>query len=142
MIRAGDIMSEEVIVVQPDMSVRQVVHLMLRDRVSGFPVVDKVKGLVGVITMQNFIRMVHSYSQVHQIDEFYRNLRRIQEKSVEDFLAVDFVTITPDTDLHEILQLLIDHDVGTFPVMENGHLVGIVSGHDIMNAIFSFDPDS
>jgi len=142
MIRANDIMSESVIVVRPDMLVHQVVHLMLRDRVSGFPVVQEGRGLVGVIAMKDFFKIIHSYSQSHKIEDFYRTLPQIQQKPVADFMSTDFMPIKPETNLHEILQLLIDHDVGTFPVVENDRLIGIVSGHDILNAVFAFDPDS
>lgn len=142
MIRARDIMSEDVIVVRPDMLVRQVAHLMLRDRVSGFPVVEEGRGIVGIISMKNFFRMIHSFSQAHKIDAFYRALPKIQEKAVIDFMSTDVITLAPDTNLSEILRLLIEHDTGTFPVMEDHKMVGIVSLHDILNAVFSFDPDA
>ncbi len=142
MIRARDIMSEDVIVVHPDMLVRQVAHLMLRDRVSGFPVVEEGRGIVGIISMKNFFRVIHSFAPAHQIDAFYQSLPRIQEKPVLEFMTTKVITLDPDTHLPKILRLSIEHDTGTFPVMEKGKMVGIVSLHDILNAVFAFDPDS
>ena len=140
MIRAGDIMSENVIVIRPDMPIRQVAHLMLRDRVHGFPVVREGEGISGIITLTDLLRMVHQTTREHRLEEFYKKLPELKELAVADVMSRDVVVVSPQTTLPEMLQTLFDKDVCTFPVLEAGKLVGIVSRHDIMNALFSFDP--
>ncbi|HOY08876.1 MAG TPA: CBS domain-containing protein, partial [Candidatus Omnitrophota bacterium] len=60
MILAKDIMSEDIEVIYEDMLVREVAHLMMRDRVSGFPVVDRsgTAGMVGIITMTDLFSVL------------------------------------------------------------------------------------
>ena len=51
--------------------------------------------------------------------------------SVGDVSSRDLITVEPDKDLDEALQLMARHQVRRLPVVENGRLVGIVSQADI-----------
>ena len=51
--------------------------------------------------------------------------------SVGDVSSRDVVTVEPDEDLDEALQLMARHQVRRLPVVENGRLVGIVAQADI-----------
>jgi len=140
MIRAKDIMSEHVIVIRPDRLVRQVSHLMMRDRVSGFPVVDENECLVGIITMTDLFSMINKTAAHHQVDEFYRQLPEFQLLPIEKVMSKKVITIGPETRLPEIIKILVDENVHTFPVVEGQKIIGIVSRHDILNAIYAYDP--
>ena len=138
MIHAVDIMSENVIVVRPDMPIRQVAHLMLRDRVGGFPVVDADDRMVGIIILADLLKMIHTATENHTIEDFYKKLPTFKKLSVASVMSENVTAISPQTSLPEILKTLIEKDIFTFPVVENEKIVGIVSRHDIMNALFSF----
>jgi len=51
--------------------------------------------------------------------------------SVEDVYSRDLVSVEPDEDLDDALQLMARHQVRRLPVVENGRLVGIVAQADI-----------
>jgi len=51
--------------------------------------------------------------------------------SVGDVSSRDLVTVEPDEDLDDALQLMARHQVRRLPVVENGRLVGIVAQADI-----------
>jgi CBS domain-containing protein len=51
--------------------------------------------------------------------------------SVEDAYSRDLISVEPDKDLDEALQLMARHQVRRLPVVENGRLVGIVAQADI-----------
>jgi CBS domain-containing protein len=51
--------------------------------------------------------------------------------SVGDVYSRDLITVEPDRDLQEALQLMARHQVRRLPVVENGRLVGIVAQADI-----------
>ena len=78
MITASDIMSEEVVVIYDDMLMSQVAHLMLRDRVSSFPVVNKAMGIVGIITMTDFFMLVSNASHHEKDEPFPRQIARFK----------------------------------------------------------------
>lgn len=141
MICADDIMSEHVVVIHGDMLVKQVAHLMLRDRVSGFPVVDKeTNTLIGIITFTDLFKMINRAAEDYGVEEFYKKLPSFKELKVSDVMSKQLVAINPQTKFPEIIQLLLDKHIHTFPVLgDDGKIVGIVSRHDILNAAFSFE---
>jgi CBS-domain-containing membrane protein len=51
--------------------------------------------------------------------------------SVGDVYSRDLISVGPDKDLEEALQLMAHHQVRRLPVVENGRLVGIIAQADI-----------
>ena len=51
--------------------------------------------------------------------------------SVGDVYSRDLISVEPDKDLEEAVQLMARHQVRRLPVVENGRLVGIVAQADI-----------
>lgn len=134
---AKDIMTDEVIVIYEDMTVRDAAHLMLRNRVSGFPVINKGVGLVGVITMTDLFRLVHKAS-INGDEAFNEQIHNTQNMPVAHLMSRNVVTIKPETTLHEMIHILVNQKIHLFPVMDDKRIVGIVSRHDILNAIFAY----
>ncbi len=138
MITAHDIMSEEVVVIYDDMLIRQVAHLMLRNRVSSLPVVSKEIGLVGIITITDLFKMLNHASQQKKKEQFDKQIAISKEMKVGEVMTKNIISITPKTTLREIVHLVVEKGIHAFPVLENGKLVGIVGRHDILNAIFAY----
>lgn len=139
MISARDIMSEKVVVIQEDMLMHQVAHLMLRDRVSGFPVVNAAGDLMGIITMTDLFRMIQTASAKCSPAQMPEEISRIKNLPVSEFMSPNVISITPATRLMEIIRLLLEKDIHTFPVIDEGKIAGIVSRHDILNAVFVYE---
>ncbi len=139
MIVAGDIMSEEVFSVQEDMLIRQAAHMMLRKRVSAFPVVSKKAGLVGIITITDLFMMINKAFIKKTDEEFDKRLAMFREMTVGQVMTPKVITIKPSTTLEEIINLVVRKKIHVFPVMRKNKIVGIVSRHDILNAVFSYD---
>jgi CBS-domain-containing membrane protein len=139
MIQAKDIMSEDLVVVYDDMRVSQVAHLLLRQRVSGFPVLSREKKILGIVTMTDLFRVIHETS-VDSTDHAPKaKIAELKEIPVSLIMSRNIVTITPQTTLAEIVRFVAERGMHSFPVMENGQMVGIVGRHDILNAVFAYD---
>lgn len=139
MILVGDIMSDEVIVVYEDMLIRQVAHLMLRKQVTAFPVVNKKIGLVGIISMTDLFMMINKAFIKKTDDEFRKRLAMFRDMSVGDVMSRKVVTVKPTTTLDEIVDLVVRKKIHVFPVVEKKEIVGIISRHDILNAVYAYD---
>lgn len=134
---AKDIMTEEVIVIYEDMPIREVAHLMLRNRVSGFPVINKGVGLVGVVTMTDLFRLINKAT--NEGDEaFHHHIHDEKNLPVAYVMSKDVITIKPETTLDEIVHLLVNEKIHTFPVVVDRRIVGVVSRHDVLNAVFAY----
>ncbi|MBF0479071.1 MAG: CBS domain-containing protein [Candidatus Omnitrophica bacterium] len=144
-ILAEDIMSEGVVSVKPDMLLGQVAHLMLRDRVSGVPVLDNDQRIVGIVTLTDFFILLDKISQdlpgegddarsktLHSVLEQTKNL------PVSAIMSKTIVSISPKMTLKEILDIVIKWQTHTLPVMSDGKVVGVIGRHDILNAIYVY----
>jgi CBS domain-containing protein len=54
-------------------------------------------------------------------------------------MTSDVVTVTPDTSVHEVARLIWEHKIGSVPVVENGHVVGIVTDYDLITRETDYD---
>lgn len=109
-------------VVNPDQDVKFVVELCKREGVGLLPVVDPVNGnkLVGVITKADLLPLVHSPSP----------LRDVMKRTLH--------SVEPTDRLVHARRLMMDHGIERLPVIEGGHLVGILSEMDIALALDEF----
>jgi CBS domain-containing protein len=57
-----------------------------------------------------------------------------QSTPVYEIASTEIVTIEPDRDLDEALELMAKHKVRRLPVVENGRLVGVVAQADVARA--------
>jgi len=136
-ILAQDIMSDNVVTISEDALISQAAHLMLRDRVSTFPVVRGDKELVGIVSMTDFFKLIDCTTREYPRD-FRAHLSSFKNLHVAEVMSRDIISIGPDTTLIQILRLLVEKHVHAFPVLQDGKLVGIVGRHDILNAVFSY----
>jgi len=144
--RAHQIMTRSVISVTPDTTIVEAANLMLQRHVSGLPVVDAKGKLVGVVSEGDFIRR----SEIGTQRKRGRWLRFIlgPGKSASDFvqehgrrvsevMTASPLTITEDTALPEIVDLMEQNNVKRLPVVRGDKLVGIVSRANLLQAVAS-----
>src|ERR1700732_3698261 len=144
--RAHQIMTRPVITVTPETAIVEAANTMLQKHVSGLPVVDAAGKLVGIISEGDFLRR----SEIGTQRTRGRCLRFIlgSVKSATDFvhehgrkvaeiMTTAPLTITEDTALEEIVELLEKNNVKRLPVMRGDKIVGIVSRANLLQAVAS-----
>ena len=60
--------------------------------------------------------------------------RHIARKKVKEIMTTEVVTVTPETDLRTLKETFERYDFNSFPVMDKGKMVGIVSKLDLLKA--------
>jgi Zn-dependent protease/CBS domain-containing protein len=116
-----DIMTprEELDVVDERTSVAELMERMFRERHTGYPVMRGGQ-LVGLVTLDD----------AREIREVERDAYR-----VDDVMAHDLATITPDADAIDAISTMQEHGVGRLPVVDDvGEFVGLVSRSDLVTA--------
>jgi len=136
-VMARDIMTEHVVTAQPDESIQSIVHLMLRDRISGMPVTDASGAICGVITTTDLFRVLGDIMIDHTFGN-YEHIFKDRNLTVGEVMTKDVVTIKPESPVAEIIKLSVYKGIHLFPIVENGKLIGILGKRDILNAGFSF----
>jgi CBS domain-containing protein len=133
---ASDIMTEHVITTHPDAAVKDIVHLMLRNRIGGMPVVNDEGNLCGVITSTDLLRVLGDL-MINQTFGDYNKLFKDRIVKVSEVMTKDVVSIKAESLIDDVIKLSVYKGIHTFPVMENGKVVGILGKRDILNAGFS-----
>ena len=140
---AADVMTPDVITVQPDTPLEQVITVMLDNRVSGVPVMDG-EGLVGIITEGDLLRRVELGTEPHRphwqeaiasAAPLAAEYARSRGRKASDVMTADVVTVHDDTPLAEIVRLMQARRIKRVPVLRDGKLVGIVSRANLLRAL-------
>ncbi len=115
----GQIMSREVLTVDPATPVPQVLERMYATKHLGFPVVEH-GALVGMVTLDDIHR---------------RNPIDRDALIVRDVMHPGAISLPPEAPVVEGLRVMSAQNIGRVPVVSNGDLLGIVTRTDIMKVV-------
>jgi len=148
MLKAMDIMTKDVITVQEDMTVEALGRVFIEKRISGAPVLNSQKKIVGIVTENDLVRKnsrLHIPTVVRIFDAFVplggterveEEIRRISASTVSEICSRTVVTVAPDATLQDISSLMFEKGVHLIPVLDAGHIVGIIGKIDIIRGMF------
>ena len=148
MMLVTQVMSPDVIAVEPDTPLSEVARLMATHGVSGVPVVDPASGaLVGIITEMAMIEREARYDApvstlffdallVFQRDGNEEHLRHILATRAEELMERTVYSIREDASIQEVATLMFERKVNPVPVISrDDELIGIVSRSDIIRVM-------
>ncbi|MEA1960064.1 MAG: CBS domain-containing protein [Bacillota bacterium] len=120
---ASDIMSTPVKTVPPEFTMEEAGKIMLRYGHTGMPVVVEEK-MVGVISRRDVDKaMIHDLGHA----------------PVKGFMTTNVMFVGPDTSVRDVQKLMVKHDIGRLPVIDQDRLAGIVSRTDILRTLHGED---
>jgi CBS-domain-containing membrane protein len=149
MLTARDIMTREVVTIQPEANVEDLAKLLEEHRIGGAPVLDKSGVLVGVVTQSDLVQrsrdlelppalnILDLHLFLEMPSHFKRRLEKLLGNRVKDVMTGNPITVAPDTPVNEIARLMTSKGVHTLPVLEDGKLVGIVGKLDLIRGLVS-----
>jgi acetoin utilization protein AcuB len=126
--RIRDVMTKNPITVDSETLVLDAQKIMQENNIRRLPVVDKGK-LVGIVTKHDLLQASPSPATSLSIHELNYLLARMR---VKEIMKKNPMTLSPDTPFEEALKVGQDKKIGSFPVVENGKLVGIATESDIV----------
>ncbi|MFN8635656.1 MAG: CBS domain-containing protein [Chloroflexota bacterium] len=144
--RARRIMSTRLFTVERGTPVREVIRLLIDQRISGVPVVDD-GAVVGIISEGDLILRERAYRQrggmaflAQQLFEDHEKLaveyRKAHGLVAADVMTEPVITVLPGTPVEEIAHLMAERQIKRVPVVEGDKLVGIVSRGDVLRAAY------
>lgn len=134
-VTAGDLMTPDPVTVPPEASIAEVWDLMRERDIRHVPVVEG-SVLVGMLSDRDLGRLDIARALTGEGAEA---LRRELATAVVNVMNPDVIAIEPDTDLSEVVELLLEHKVGALPVVEpdTREVVGIVSYIDVLRGLYA-----
>jgi acetoin utilization protein AcuB len=105
-------------------------RLLRVKKLYALPVTDKEGQLVGIITEKNLLDISPvAVLGVHTISDL------LSAMAVEEAMTRQVITVEEDCPLEEAARILIDHKIGSLPVMRGDQLVGVITESDIFLAM-------
>lgn len=155
---AADVMCSDVVSVWPNHTLAQAAAVMLREQISGLPVVDSSGVCVGVFTVSDTLRAEEIVAEEQQeiatssffqsdltlptsvyaekLEQFRDKLAPAAEQPIKRFMTTDLVSVTEDAPLARIVQSMVDAHLHRVLVLnEASQLKGIVATMDVLAAL-------
>ncbi|MBI9076295.1 MAG: CBS domain-containing protein [Desulfatibacillum sp.] len=128
--KAGDIMTTPAISTTMDVNIKKAAALLTQYNINALLVTDPPdengnKELKGFISRQVVEKAMH---------------HNLAEVPVWEYMTSDPVTVGPEADLSEIQKLVIENKQRILPVMDKGHIVGVITRTDLLNLLVSRTP--
>ncbi|MEL6110633.1 MAG: CBS domain-containing protein [Planctomycetota bacterium] len=122
---ARDMMVSNLTTLSPEMDVLDALDVLLRNRISGAPVVDRDERFLGIFSEKSCIRFV--------VDAAYEQM---PPSNLMSFVDRDPPTIDASTDLLTIAQTFLDASCRRLPVLDgDNRLIGQISRRDVMREV-------
>ncbi|WP_298720658.1 CBS domain-containing protein [uncultured Oceanisphaera sp.] len=121
MATVSEIMRHSLPLLRAEMSITEALDRLLESELSGLPVVDSQRQIVGFLSEQDCIPKL--------INASYHCDNRV---TVNDLMRKDPLTVTPDADVFELARIMGGAKPKLYPVVEDGKVTGIVTRHQVM----------
>ena len=145
---ARDVMVKKVITINKNASVAELSELLIKNKISGLPVVDDSGKLVGIATegdlivrdadlhFPRYFKLLDSIIYLESLNKFKRNLRKYLGTKVEDVMTSKVKIVKEDTPVNVVANIMIRNNVNRVPVLDNdGDLAGIITRADIVKSM-------
>ena len=142
--QAQDIMTTNVITVQPDTSVQYIAKRLIENRISAVPVVGDDGRLVGIVSEGDLMRRSESGTERHSSwwlfllaspEETARNYVKAHGKHATDVMTRRVITVNENTPIQEVAETLEKNHIKRVPVTSGDKLVGIISRANLIRGL-------
>jgi CBS domain-containing protein len=146
MLKAKDVMTKEVITVKPETTLEELARLLMKQQISGAPVVDDKGKIVGVVTENDLISKnsrLHIPTILRLFDAYIplgtskmeSDIRKMAASTVEDICTKEIITVDEEASVEYIATIMTEKRIHILPVVREGKLVGIIGKKDLIKGI-------
>ena len=123
--KVSDFMTKDLITFRANQSVEEVINTLIKNRISGGPVVNERNELIGIISEGDCIKQIS--------ESRYYNLP-LEQENIEKHMAKNVETIDGNLNIFDAARQFLSSKRRRFPIVEDGKLVGQISQKDILKA--------
>jgi CBS domain-containing protein len=117
-------MSSRLVTLDPAMPIHQAIGILLKNGISGAPVIDVHGRLIGILSKKDCLKVAFNAS-------YHQDLGG----AVFDYMTHDPETIDAEADILQAAERFLAGPYRRFPVMADGQTVGLISRHDVLRAL-------
>jgi len=145
---AKDIMTENVITIKHDASIKELSELLLEKKISGVPVIDEEGKLIGIasegdVIVQDtelhsprYFKILDAIIYLESLNKFKERLMKHLAVKVSEIMTKKVITASAQTRVDEIAEIMVNEKINRVPVVsEDGRPIGIITRADILKSI-------
>jgi len=144
---AKDIMTTDIITVPADLPLRDAAVLFAEAGISGAPVVDAQKFIVGVISEKDLLEQAQSHTSLPRLTLSRFGFEDLPPKllqsayadglarTVSEVMSFPVITADENAGVEKLADLMVVHRVNRIPIVRENRPVGIVTREDVLRAI-------
>lgn len=121
----SDYMTRDLITFTPDQTIESVMQALINHRISGGPVINEKRELIGIISESDCIKQIS--------ESRYYNMP-MQDMTIEKYITKNVDTIDGNLNIFDAAGIFSKSPRRRFPIVENGKLVGQISQKDVLKA--------
>jgi len=143
--RVQEIMTTDVLTIGPEAPLKDVARILVEHRVSGIPVCDIERRVLGVVSEGDILYKAQSRDGrggplAWLLDSGSASAAaKAAARTVDEAMTSPAITISPFRSVDEAARLMIEHGVNRLPVVAGEELVGIVTRADLVRAFTRSD---
>ncbi|HWD43920.1 MAG TPA: CBS domain-containing protein [Actinomycetota bacterium] len=132
-------MSSPVVTVPPDMRVKEVANLLVREGISAVPVVDDGE-LVGIVSEADLVPLeLAPDPRAHLVPQTDAPARL--PKVAAEAMTREVIALPEDADAAEAGRLMLERRIKSIPIVKGRRVVGIVARRDLLAVLARSDED-
>jgi len=125
-------MTEEVMSVEPGISIEKASEVMVRNGFRRLPVI-KEGVLVGITTATDVVRYLGSGEVFGKL--ITGNVHEAFSCPIKNIMTRNVLSVSPDELVGNVARLMVEKRVGGFPVISDGELHGIITERDLLKTL-------
>jgi CBS domain-containing protein len=123
MLRARDVMTENVITTNPEEKLADAIIKLVDNEISGMPVCDDNGKVVGMLSEKDVLNFMFS--------------GHLNHAKVREAMTSHVISFGPDTEIDKISLVIGEKQIRRVPIIDNDRLVGVVSRRDIIRVVLA-----
>jgi len=149
-VKVKELMTTNVITFKPSDKLRHVAETLRANRISGAPVIDAQRRVIGVISEADIMKLTATVPfpdidplnpfPVFSLSAYMKRVKKIPEEidtlfegDVQDVMSKKPVTISPEDSISDAARIMHKNDFNRIPVVDaEGKLVGLIARDDII----------
>lgn len=142
--RARDIMTKNVVTVDRATPVSEIAAILLKNRISGVPVVTEDRHVIGIVSESDLMHRPEIGTEVRRSwwlrlfsdpDRMAREYTKSHGLRAEHVMSRIVVSVSADADAGDVAAVLDRNHIKRVPVLEGGRLVGLITRSDLVRAL-------
>ena len=122
---------DHMVTFKPDQSIREAIAIILEKKISGAPVLDEHRHLVGNLSEKDCLRII--------VDWNNHNLQ-VEDKKVSGYMSTKVFTFSPSINVVDAAIEFLSSPIRRYAVVDKGALIGEISRREILRAAQNIKP--